>query len=209
MMQLWSSNTDGIHLDELGRHLLAVVGPSGSGKTAISAAIAHRYPDARVIPIYTTRRPRQDDAYGHYRYVSDDEFSELGTRKEFFICRNAPVPKYGWRRDDVLDAVANGQFAIVLFRQGGAKLILEILPMGMIVLIEPHPEIASLRSTGRIKTDGEHDIAATIRENRTLGALAEIKGWPVKVLTNSFLGPDELEIHARSIAQWAKELQRR
>ena len=206
MNQEWTSNTDiGSELGNVGYHLLAIVGPSGSGKTTNAVALAKRWDRAFIVPIYTTRSPRTDDTHGYYRYVSELEFSALEQLGRFFICRKAPFPRYGWMREDFMTAVRSGLIAILPFRHGGARFLLDIIPKMMIVFIEPSPESVSLRSTGRIKIKGEEDAASVIQGNRLLRELAVAKGWPTKTLQNHFSGVDEVKQHAQATMDWAQE----
>ncbi len=202
MHQLWDTNLDvGIPLDKIERRLLIIVGPSGSGKTVIAATIQRLRPDVFFVPIYTTRPRRNDDVHRHYRYVTPDEFFERRLNREFFLCRNSPYPEYGWTRDDLRQAATRDLFSIMLFRHGGARVLLENLLFGCIVSIEPVLERANENSIDRIKVSGEEAIHV-VEKNRHLCTLAAEKSWQTKVIKNSFSGEGEVLDHAKSIVAW-------
>jgi len=204
MKQDWSVNTDlGVDLGQVGARLLAIVGPSGSGKTAI-ASMLQQCRGVRVIPIYTTRPARSDDVHGHYRYLSSNAFFEMESRGEFFLCRQAPYPAYGWGRRDLMNIVEDDVLGVMLFRHGGVRFLLDILPLMRVVLIEPTLKLSSLHSSGRIKQEDELDPGAVMVENRKLQILATEKGWPSKIIENRYSGRDELQEHATSILHWAR-----
>lgn len=206
MRQEWGSNTNiGIGLSELGRHLLAIVGPSGSGKTAISIALTDIDRATFISPIYTTRPPRTDDTHGYYRHVSDVEFSTFDRDGRFFICRRSPFPSYGWMKDDLVKAVQSRKLAILPFRSGGAKFLLDIIPTMMIVFIEPLPNSSSLHAADRLKTKGEENVQSVIQDNKNLLTTAMAKNWEIKTVQNHFFGVREVYQHAQTIAEWIRE----
>jgi len=63
--------------------LLVISSPSGAGKTTLARAVAQSE-RLEFSVSYTTRAPRQGERDGvDYKFVTDDEFSEMVGRKEF------------------------------------------------------------------------------------------------------------------------------
>jgi len=208
MEQQWSYNAViGIELGDLADRLLAIVGPSGSGKTTLAARLQRDWPQVAMVPrIYTTRQRRKDDTHGHYCYLSDGEFDEIESSGEFFICRKAPPPRYGWMGKDLANVVHNGQIAILPFRHGGAKFLLDVVPRMMIVFIEPTVKASFLYSADRVRTEKEQDATSVILDNKALLRDATARGWPTKIVRNDFAGLAEFEVQADSIIEWAQEV---
>ena len=205
MNQEWGSNTNiGIELGEVGRHLLAIVGPSGSGKTTIAVAVTELCTEAFIVPIYTTRLQRADDSHGYYRHISEIEFSALDQANRFFIARRKPLPNYGWMLDDVAKAVQSSLIAILPFRHGGARFLLNVVPFMLMVFIEPALDSSSLYTTGRIRPDTEGDVQSVIQQNRQIRSIAMAKGWPTLTIQNKFSGAEEVHRYALAIMDLAQ-----
>lgn len=64
--------------------IIAITGPSGSGKTTLGNRISCE--NRIVVPKHcTTRKPRNDDKQGFYRYLTHLEYANCYIENEFFI----------------------------------------------------------------------------------------------------------------------------
>ena len=90
-------------MDMNNKSIIAITGPSGVGKTTLGNKIITN--NEIVIPYHcTTRKRRNDDVDGFYKYLSHEEYSKLFHLRRFLI-------SYG---DSNIISVENGNFYGVL-----------------------------------------------------------------------------------------------
>src|SRR5947209_15831545 len=102
-MPEWYSNINAVDLPsgDLRKRLFILAGPSGVGKTMLASMLCRVTDKFVILPNNTTRPPRDADPADHFRYLSDDEFTASHTQRQFFLCRLAPFPRYGYTLIDL------------------------------------------------------------------------------------------------------------
>lgn len=200
----WNISLNHINRELVTRFLVPIVGPSGSGKTTLAAMLQDQYKDIIIPTIYTTRPRRADDLFGHYRYVSCQEFSDLEQTGSLFLSRISPYPQYGWDLGEVRSAVVAKKFVLFLFRHGGIEALAEIFPNKLsVIFIDPHEVEASKRSANRIKAYGETTLS-TLLENRRVKEKLRLRNWKILNLKNMFDGIMEVEKNAETAIDWMR-----
>ncbi|MFD1735395.1 hypothetical protein ACFSCX_02350 [Bacillus salitolerans] len=81
------------------KFIIAITGAPGTGKTRLTNFINDEYsiPSPRHI---TTRKPREDDKNGFYKYISKAEF--MSNLKRYYICSGDGIRYYGIEKKEII-----------------------------------------------------------------------------------------------------------
>lgn len=89
--------------------ILTLTGASGVGKTTIASELLKKFPiDVRIVPSHTTRKPRDTDLPGEYRYVTKFRFWLMNLLGTFLWTVYPHGNSYGTVKRLVLKALRNG-----------------------------------------------------------------------------------------------------
>lgn len=152
------------------RRLTVLAGPTAVGKGTVSADIRDRYPDVWLSVSATTRAPRPGEVDGvHYHFVTEAEFdrmTEAGEFLEWAVVHGRH--RYGTPRQQVLDALAADQPALLEIDLQGARQVRESMPEALFVFLAP-PSFEELvrRLVGRgteTEEERERRLATARRE---------------------------------------------
>jgi guanylate kinase len=152
---------------------LILSAPSGGGKTTIIRAIMERFPNVRHSISYTTRNPRNDRSdLNDYHFISIAEFTNLVEDGEFLEWANVHGHRYGTRRRDLQELLAQGFDVVLDIDVQGSMLIRPKMPEAAHVFIMP-PSLEVLENRLRARaSESESDI-----RNRLHNALMEMKAY--------------------------------
>ncbi len=76
--------------------ILTLTGASGAGKTTIARELLNKLPiDSQMVPSYTTRKPRETDIPGEYKYVGKFKFQFLNNTGLFLWTAHVHENSYG------------------------------------------------------------------------------------------------------------------
>lgn len=172
-----------------------LAGPTAVGKGTVSAAIRERYPQIWLSVSATTRAPRPGEIDGvHYRFVSDDEFTQLvesGQMLEWAVVHGRH--RYGTPRGPVEQKVAEGRPVLLEIDLAGARQVRESLPDALFVFLAPpdwdtlvarlvgrgtedEAERARRLETAKVELAAEPEFDVTIVNDTVDRACAELAG---------------------------------
>src|SRR5207245_10582456 len=100
----------------------------------------------------TTRPPRAADPADHFRYLSDDEFTASHTQRQFFLCRLAPFPRYGYTLIDLNTALSAGKRPLFMFRHSGVEYLTTVLGGVPTVFLEGDLNQLAIHSHNEVQT---------------------------------------------------------
>ncbi len=151
------------------KHPLFIVisGPSGVGKDATVGKIRESGLDFQSIITVTTRSKRPLEREGiDYHFLSDKDFNQMVEQGELLEWAKVYGYYYGIPKQQVRDALAKGQDAVVKVDVQGADTIKSILPDAVLIFLMP-PSIEDLAD--RLKqrgTQNESDLANRLSKAR-------------------------------------------
>jgi guanylate kinase len=137
--------------------LLVISSPSGAGKTTLARAVAQAE-RLEFWVSYTTRSPRQGERDGvDYKFVTDDEFSQMVERKEFAEWAVVHGRRYGTAVHTVNRALEDGKdYLFDIDYQGGAQIRRQWPEESVLVFILP-PSMAELERRLRRRATDSHE----------------------------------------------------
>jgi guanylate kinase len=137
--------------------LLVISSPSGAGKTTLARAVAQ---DEKLefSVSYTTRAPRAGERDGvDYKFVTDEEFSEMIQRQEFAEWAVVHGKRYGTAIHTVNRALEDGKdYLFDIDYQGGAQIRRQWPAESVLVFILP-PSMAELERRLRRRATDTHE----------------------------------------------------
>lgn len=93
--------------------LVLIIGPSGVGKSVLLKHLRKTHPDLHFPRSATTRQRRPGEGDELYRFVSEDEFSELEEQKKFLETAVVHgVGRYGTLIDEIIPAIMEGKTVV-------------------------------------------------------------------------------------------------
>lgn len=117
--------------------LIVVSGPSGVGKSTITNQLKSN-PNFWVSVSATTRARRANEVDNvDYKFVSDEEFSQMVQKGDFLEWAEFTGAKYGTPAEPVKEALEKGLNVILEIELNGARQVRKNAPEAMLVFIEP------------------------------------------------------------------------
>ena len=155
--------------------LIVLSGPSGVGKDAVLARMkALDYP-LKYITTLTTRPQRPNERNNiDYHFVSMERFQEMIKNSELLEWANVYGHWYGIPKEEVKQALDQGQDVMVKIDIQGAATIKKILPQTISVFLMPPSVKELLRILKQRHTESPSDLALRLKT-----AEAEIKQLPL------------------------------
>jgi len=147
--------------------LIVLSGPSGAGKdTVINRMKALAYPLQYVVTV-TTRRKRAPEKDGvDYHFVSEARFWEMSQNGELLEWAQVYGNWYGIPREQVRQALSQGQDVIIKTDVQGASTIKRLVPQAVFIFIAP-PSLEELEERLRQRnTEDRFDLELRLRTAR-------------------------------------------
>jgi guanylate kinase len=161
------------HVDPSHRRgiLMVISSPSGAGKTTLARALAQNE-KLEFSVSYTTRAPRSGERDGvDYKFVTDEEFSQMIDRQEFAEWAVVHGKRYGTAVHTVNRALEDGKdYLFDIDYQGGAQIRRQWPAESVLVFILP-PSMAELERRLRRRATESHEAI----ERRLAMARAELE----------------------------------
>ena len=174
--------------------LVVVSGPSGVGKDAILARMKQAGFPFHYVVTSTTRpkRPGEEDGTDYY-FLSEDEFQRRIKGNQFLEWAKVYDNYYGVLRQEVKEALDQGQDVIVKVDVQGASTIKRILPDAVSIFVMP-PSIQEL--VNRLKQrKTETDVELDVRLNKVREELESLPLFDYVVLSHK----DEVDLAVSQI----------
>ena len=165
--------------------LLVISSPSGAGKTTLARALAQNE-KLEFSVSYTTRAPRTGERDGvDYKFVTDEEFSEMIDRQEFAEWAIVHGKRYGTAVHTVNRALEDGKdYLFDIDYQGGAQIRRQWPAESVLCFILP-PSMAELeRRLRRRATDSHEAIERRLAMAR--GELEHFAEYDYLVVNDNF-----------------------
>lgn len=156
--------------------LIVISGPSGVGKDTVLRRLFELSPELKYSVSYTTRPKRPGEVEGQsYRFVTEAEFLDLISKKEFLEWAKVYDHYYGTSRRQVEEALNLGEDIILKIDVQGAAFVKRRKPDGLFIFITP-PSTEELlnRLTGR---NTESPEALEVRQREALVELGLAKDY--------------------------------
>jgi len=154
--------------------LIVLSGPSGVGKDSVIDELKRRNISFHFVVTATTRSKRPGEEHGvHYWFHSLEEFEKLLQMGE--LLENATVygNSYGVPKEDVRQALKQGEDAIMRIDVQGAAHIKRIVPDALFIFLAPPSFETILTRLGNRKTESPEDLQRRIdtyhHEMKTIG----------------------------------------
>lgn len=163
--------------------LFTITGPSASGKTSLARALMTRVPAMTMLRSVTTRAARPSDLLGEYRYVTQNEFTELAEAHAFLWMVEVHGNRYGTLKDDVRTAVNGGGIVLSILTVGATKELRSYLTsLGkedemLSVYLDITDEDLLLKRLMK-RGDSREDIELRIKQCRTWAQERDASGVP-------------------------------
>jgi len=147
--------------------VIIVSGPSGAGKGTVIHEVLKRLGDVFFSVSMTTREPRPGEVSGvDYHFVSEDEYKKILDADAFLETASVHGAYYGTPSIPVLNAVAQGQDALLDIDVQGAEQVKKKCPDAVTVfLMPPSMEVLESRLRGR-QTESEEKICTRLANAR-------------------------------------------
>ena len=147
--------------------VIVVSGPSGAGKGTVISRLLTQLPDIFFSVSVTTREMRPGEIEGvHYHFITEQEYSEIHSADAFLETAEVHGRHYGTPAVPVLNAVNNGQDALLDIDVQGANQVMERCPEAVTVfLLPPSMEELERRLRGR-NTETEEKILRRLSNAR-------------------------------------------
>ncbi len=118
--------------------LIVLSGPSGAGKDAVLARMKESGYPLKYITTLTTRPRRPNERNNiDYHFVSINKFQKMIENNELLEWANVYGNWYGVPREDVKQALDEGQDVVVKVDIQGAATIKKILPQAILIFLVP------------------------------------------------------------------------
>ena len=140
--------------------LFVLSGPSGAGKDAVLHRMKElSFPFYRVVTV-TTRPPRPGEKDGvDYHFASDAEFQEMVRRGELLERAEVYGRWYGTPKQQVKEALDEGQDVILRVDVQGAAAVRSIMPEAVLIfLTSPLMEYEERLRQRQTESDGERRL---------------------------------------------------
>jgi guanylate kinase len=154
----------GVYPTQRRRGVLVVISsPSGAGKTTLARMLAESQKLVFSVS-YTTRAPRQGERDGvDYKFVSEDEFTQMVERQEFAEWAVVHGSRYGTAVHTVNRALEDGTDYLFDIDWQGGRQIRQQWPNDSVLIFILPPSIAELeRRLRRRATDSSDAIARRV-----------------------------------------------
>ncbi len=175
--------------------LIVISGPSGVGKDAILARMKQAgFPFHHVVTATTRpKRPGEKDGSDYY-FLSEKEFQRGIKGNQFLEWAKVYDNYYGVLRQEVKEALDQGQDVIVKVDVQGAATIKQILPDAVFIFVMPPSTEELVNRLKQRKTETE--IELDVRLNKVREELESLPLFDYVVLSHK----DELDLAVSQIA---------
>ncbi len=144
--------------------LIVLSGPSGAGKDAVLARMKESAHPLRHITTLTTRPQRPNERNGvDYHFVSPEKFQEMIKNDELLEWAKVYGNWYGVPREEVKQALDQGQDTILKVDIQGAATIKKILPQAVFIFLLPPSREELLRRLKQRRTESPTDLALRLK----------------------------------------------
>ncbi len=174
--------------------LIVISGPSGVGKDAIIARMKQAGLPFHYVVTATTRpkRPGEKDGSDYY-FLSEKEFQRRIKENQFLEWAKVYDNYYGVLRQEVKEALDQGQDVIVKVDVQGAATIKQILPDAVFIFVMPPSTEELVNRLKQRKTETE--IELDVRLNKVREELESLPLFDYVVLSHK----DELDLAVSQI----------
>jgi guanylate kinase len=145
--------------------LVVLSGPSGVGKDTVIQEIKRSSFGIHHVVTATTRTPRPGEVHGEdYYFVSQDEFSRMTDANEFLEYAEVHGNRYGTPLQEVRDAFAHGEDALLKIDVQGGLQVKRRLPQAIFVFLAPPSLEELLGRLQRRHTESPEELTRRTRD---------------------------------------------
>ena len=131
--------------------MVVVSGPSGVGKDAVFQHMRNLDRPWHFIVTATTRPRRRDERNGiDYFFLDFEEFENMRQSQQFLECAKVYDNWYGVPKQEVREALARGQDALIKLDVQGASTVKTLLPDALMIFLAP-PSLEELERRLRFR----------------------------------------------------------
>src|SRR3990167_6999300 len=134
--------------------LFILSGQSGVGKNTILKAVSGKNPDFHRAVTFTTREPRPEEIPGedHY-FVYREKFEEMIKNGEFLEYAETHGEMYGTPKEQIEQALQNGNNVLMEIDVKGARQVKKIMPETILIFIKYEGDNIDQAIRNRLKND--------------------------------------------------------
>ncbi len=161
--------------------LVVISGPSGVGKDSVLRRMQAREVPFHFVVTATTRKARDTEMHGRdYVFISTDEFAEMIEQDELLEYAIVYGDYKGIPKQQVRDALASSQDAVLRLDVQGAATIKEIFPDALLIFLTTATEEELERRLRERKSESPEGLKLRIATARKeLQRLHEFDYWVV------------------------------
>ena len=93
---------------------ILITGTSGVGKSTVARKLCEKYNLFQIVQAVTTRKPRDDDHVGQYKYISEKEFISLDESDKLMIKAEYRGNMYGITNNSLQSVVESGKIPVMI-----------------------------------------------------------------------------------------------
>src|SRR3989344_9262628 len=167
--------------------IVTLSGASGAGKTTLTKEILKLRPEMKLIVSLTTRRARESDLPGEYRYeVSPEEFTARKAANEFLWTVDLHGNQYGTLKASVDEALKAKHSFLMLLTPATSEILCKYAPAGSVLpfyILSPNADEIRKRLRGR--GEDEATIELRVADCSKWDTDARVSGMPYVFICNN------------------------